>query len=308
MKTLITGAFPLTPEFQAELERRGIAVTLHRDERAAVEDPGQFEAVVCNGLFLHNPIGNFTALRLVQLTSAGFDRMPMDEAKSRGIQVFNARGVYGVPMAEFALWGILELYKQGRFFLENQKAHRWEKHRRLLELAGKQVCVVGTGEVGSQIAQRLKAFGCRITGVNRTVKAQVNFDDLLPLTALADAAAEADILVLAIALTEETKALVSAAIPAAMKPGSLLVNVARGALVEENVLIAALKNKLAGAVLDVTGTEPLPPGSPLWDMENVILTPHNSFVGEGNRARLEQAVLDNLVKCVWRETPCCKKN
>ncbi len=292
MKLLITGAFALTPEFRQKLEAAGLEVTFHKDERQAVECPEQYEAVVCNGLFLYNPIEAFTALKIVQLTSAGFDRMPMDYANAQGIRVYNAAGVYSVPMAEFALWGILELYKQGRFFAENQKARRWEKHRGLLELAGKRVCILGTGDVGTEIAKRLRAFGCHVTGINRTVRQKEHFDCVLPLSELARTLAESDIAVLSIALTEQTAAQTRSAVPAAMKHGSILVNVARGALVDTEALTAALQTKLLGAVLDVFETEPLPTDSPLWSQENLILTPHNSFVGEGNRERLEA--------CVWR--------
>ncbi len=305
MKLLITGAFALTAPFRQKLEAAGLEVTFHPQERQRVACPEQYEAVVCNGLFLYQPIEEFTALRIVQLTSAGLDRMPMDYAREHGIAVYNARGVYSVPMAEFALWGILTLYKQGRFFLENQQARRWEKHRGLLELRGKQVCVVGTGDVGTEIAKRLQAFGCHVTGVNRTARENAAFDSLLPLSGLLEAVKASDIVVLSIALTEETKAQTRRAIPTAMKPGSILVNLARGALVDPAALTAALETKLLGAVLDVFEQEPLPQTSPLWSLENVLITPHNSFVGEANQKRLEAVLYQNLTK---EEGLCCKKN
>ena len=99
-------------------------------------------------LFLSHPIEKFTNLRYIQLTSAGFDRVPMEYVKVHNIEIRNARGVYSIPMAEFALCGVLQLYKQSRFFMENQKARTWEKHRRLLELSGKTVCIIGCGSVG----------------------------------------------------------------------------------------------------------------------------------------------------------------
>ena len=170
MNVLVTGAFQLNSEELAELEAAGHKVFVHTDERAPVEQPERYEAVVCNGLFLHNPIEKFTNLHLIQLTSAGLDRVPLDDIRARGIELHNAAGVYSVPMAEFAMGGILQLYKQSRFFAENQAKHRWEKHRGLLELSGKRVCILGCGDVGCELAKRLRAFGCRITGVNRTVR------------------------------------------------------------------------------------------------------------------------------------------
>ena len=293
MNVLVTGAFQLNSGEREQLEAAGHKVFVHGDERAPVDSPERYEAVVCNGLFLYNSIERFTSLRLIQLTSAGLDRVPLDDIWARGIALHNAAGVYSVPMAEFAVCGILQLYKQSRFFAANQAQHKWEKHRGLLELSGKRVCILGCGDVGREIAKRLKAFGCHITGVNRTVRELPDFDELLPLDKLADAAAACDILVCCIALTPETRGIVSEEIFGRLHDGAIFVNVARGALADEAALTKWLQNG-GCAVLDVFAEEPLPESSPLWDMENVLLTPHNSFVGEGNRARLWETIKENL--------------
>lgn len=293
MNVLVTGAFQLNSEELAALEAAGHRVFVHPDERTPVEQPERYEAVVCNGLFLYNPIERFTNLRLIQLTSAGLDRVPLDYIRNHGIELHNAAGVYSVPMAEFAVCGILQLYKQSRFFAVNQAQHKWEKHRGLLELSDKRVCILGCGDVGREIAKRLKAFACRITGVNRTVRALPDFDEVLPLDKLPDAAAVCDILICCIALTPETRGIVSEEIFGRLHDGAIFVNVARGALADETALTVWLQNG-GRAVLDVFEEEPLPESSPLWDMENVVLTPHNSFVGEGNRARLWETIKENL--------------
>lgn len=293
MNVLVTGAFQLNSEELAALKAAGHQVCVHPDERAPVEHPERYEAVVCNGLFLHNPIENFTGLRLIQLTSAGLDRVPLDYIRAHGIELHNAAGVYSVPMAEFAVCGILQLYKQSRFFAENQTRHKWEKHRDLPELSGKRVCILGCGDVGREIAKRLRAFGCRITGVNRTVRVLPDFERVLPLEKLADAASTCDILVCCIALTPETRSIVSEEIFGRLHDGAIFVNVARGALEDEAALTKWLQSG-GRAVLDVFEEEPLPESSPLWDMENVILTPHNSFVGDGNRERLWVKIKENL--------------
>lgn len=293
MNVLVTGAFQLNSEELAALKAAGHQVCVHPDERAPVEHPERYEAVVCNGLFLHNPIENFTGLRLIQLTSAGLDRVPLDYIRAHGIELHNAAGVYSVPMAEFAVCGILQLYKQSRFFTENQTRHKWEKHRGLPELSGKRVCTLGCGDVGREIAKRLRAFGCRITGVNRTVRVLPDFERVLPLEKLADAASVCDILICCMALTAETSGIVSKEIFDCLPSGAIFVNVARGALVDEAALTKWLQSG-GHAVLDVFEEEPLPESSPLWDMENVILTPHNSFVGDGNRVRLWEHIIVNL--------------
>ena len=294
MNVLVTGAFQLNSEELAALEAAGHKVFLHPDERTPVEQPERYEAVVCNGLFLYNPIGSFTNLRLIQLTSAGLDRVPLDYVRAHGIELHNAAGVYSVPMAEFAIGGILQLYKQSRFFAANQAQHKWEKHRGLLELSGKRVCILGCGDVGREIAKRLKAFGCRITGVNRTVRVLPDFDEVLPLDKLAETAASCDILVCCIALTPETRSIVSEEIFGRLHDGVIFVNVARGALADEATLTKWLQSG-GRAVLDVFEEEPLPESSPLWNMENAIVTPHNCFASDGNRARLWAVISTRLI-------------
>lgn len=293
MNILVTGAFQINEREIAELESVGHSVTLHADERAMVEHPERYEAVICNGLFLYNSIERFTALRLIQLTSAGLDRVPTDYIASHNIKLYNAAGVYSIPMAEFAVCGILQLYKESRFFAQNQAERKWEKHRGIAELFGKRVCILGCGDVGRETAKRLKAFGCHITGVNRTARSMDCFDNVLPLEKLDDAASMCDIMICCIALTAKTRGIVGKDIFDSLPPHAIFVNLARGALVDEAAMTAWLQ-KGGHAVLDVFEEEPLPASSPLWSMENVLLTPHNSFVGEGNRARLWERVREKL--------------
>ncbi len=295
MNLLITGAWQGAKDHLDTLRAMGHEIVfLQQESEPLPVDPAWVEGVICNGLFLHHPISAFSRLRYIQLTSAGFDRVPMEEVKTRGIAIYNARGVYSVPMAEHAVWGVLSLYHQAAFFFENQSDARWIKHRGVKELAGKTVCILGNGSVGTACAERFRAFSCRVLGVNRTVRENAAFDAVLPMTALDDALAQADIVVLTLPLTDATRGLMNAGRLGQIKPGAVLVNIARGAIVEEAALIGALQNRLGGAVLDVFETEPLAPESPLWTMENVIVTPHNSFVSDGNAARLNALILGNL--------------
>lgn len=295
MNLLVTGAWSGAKENMEQLTQLGHSVVfLHqeKDELPCAYD--WVEGVICNGLFLSHPIEKFGNLRYIQLTSAGFDRVPMDYVKAHGIEIRNARGVYSIPMAEFAVSGVLQLYKQSRFFTENQKQHRWEKHRGLLELNGKTVCIVGCGSVGTECAKRFKAFGCDVTGVDLFLREDENYRIMLPLELLNPVLEKSDVVVLTLPLTDETRHLMNADRFAKMKQGSVLVNIARGAVVDTEALLDALNDKLSGAVLDVFEEEPLSEDSPLWDMENVILTPHNSFVGDGNGERIDRLILENL--------------
>lgn len=295
MNLLVTGAWNCSQEQLDRLRSLGHRVEFQKMESdPLVCDYDAVEGVVCNGLFLSHPIEKFTNLRYIQLTSAGFDRVPMDYVAAHHIEIHNARGVYSIPMAEFAVSGVLQLYKQSKYFYVNQKAHRWEKHRGLLELSGKTVCIVGCGSVGTECAKRFAAFGCRVLGIDLAPYENPVYASMQGLDSLDDALGISDILVLTLPLTEATRNLMDENRLASMKAGGVLVNMARGGVVDSGALEKALGNHLSGAVLDVFEQEPLPETSLLWDMENVILTPHNSFVGDGNRERLSKIIQENI--------------
>lgn len=295
MKLLVTGAWNCTQEQLNTLSQLGHEVIFLQNEKDVLPCAYEgIEGVICNGLFLYHAIEKFTSLRYIQLTSAGFDRVPMDYVQAHGIKIHNARGVYSVPMAEFAISGVLQLYKQSHFFYENQKKRVWEKHRGLLELCGKTVCVVGCGSVGTECAKRFQAFGCKVLGVDLYPREDNAYKKIYSLSSLDDALLQSDVVVLTLPLTEETRGMMNVARFNAMKMGSVLVNIARGAVVEENALCQALEEKLLGAVLDVFEMEPLAEDNVLWQKENVMITPHNSFVGDRNLERLYQVILGNL--------------
>lgn len=295
MNLLVTGAFNCSNEQIQQIENLGHNVVFMQQEKD--ELPVEYEWVeglICNGLFLHHPIEKFTSLKFIQLTSAGFDRVPMDYVKEKGIKIFNARGVYSIPMAEFALSGVLYLYKNLSFFTDNQKENKWQKSRTIKELFRKTVLIVGAGNVGQECAKRFSVMGCNVYGVDLFPVKTEFFYDVFHISKLEEQLETADIVILTLPLTTETKHLFNANSFSKMKNGAVLVNIARGAVVDTNDLIAALNNHIGGAVLDVFEDEPLSETSLLWNMENVLITPHNSFVGEGNSVRLFDVTMNNL--------------
>ena len=295
MKLLVTGAWKCIDEQLNDLAKLGHSIIFMQNESDKLPcDYEEVEGAICNGLFLHHNIEKFSNLKYIQLTSVGFDRVPMDYVKTEGITINNARGVYSVPMAEFAISGVLQLYKQSRFFYENQKKSIWEKHRGVLELYDKSVCIVGCGNVGTECAKRFNAFGCKGFGVDLFTREDSEYQKIYPISDIDNCLSKADVVVLNLPLTEETRHMMNELRFAKMKDGSVLVNIARGAVVDENALLKALDDKLLGAVLDVFEQEPLEENNPLWDKENVIITPHNSFVGDGNAKRLEKVIFANL--------------
>lgn len=294
MNLLITGAWGAAKKYIPELEDMGNCVVFLQQEKDALPcDYDWVEGVICNGLFLSHPIEKFSNLSYIQLTSAGFDRIPIEYVKQKGIVIYNAKGVYSVPMAEHALAGVLALYRRLPALLENQKNREWIKERDCLELSKKMVVIVGCGSVGDECAKRFRAFGCHVVGVNRTVRPNANYHDIMGFNQLDEVLPKADIVVLAIPLTAQTQHLMNGTRLKQMKPTSVLVNISRGGVVDT----AALENvmpQLGGAVLDVFEQEPLDRQSPLWELENVIVTPHNSFVGDGNQERLAHVILKNV--------------
>lgn len=294
MRILLTGACNFTKEQVREIEGLGFEIDFLKNEKDEL-DFSVYDGVICNGLFLYHSIENFINLKFVQLTSAGYDRVPMDYIKEHGITIYNARGVYSIPMAEYALAGVLNLYKQTRFFRENQKRKRWKKHRGLFELSGRNVCIVGCGSVGSECAKRFKAFGCTVTGVDIINDDRTYFDKIYGLPDIATALGIADVVVITLPLTEHTHHLFNGSMFDYIKKDAVFVNISRGAVVDTSALIEALKcERLSGAVLDVFENEPLDGSSELWSLENVFISPHNSFVGDGNQNRLFELIKKNL--------------
>lgn len=297
MRTLITGALGATEAELDMLRSSGLEITLFPDERRKVEHPEQYEAVICNGLFLYNNIQEFTSLKYIQLTSAGLDRVPVEYIRSHGIELHNASGVYSIPMAEWTIMRILELYKNADRLYENQVNHRWEKDRTWKELAGKTACIVGYGAYGAETAKRLKAFDVKVLAVNRTAKESQWVDAFFPLEQLECCLGQADIVILAIALTDATRQLMNKARLNSMKPGAILINAARGGLIDEAALLEALKcGRISGAALDVFEMEPINEDNSFWDIPNLFISSHNSFVGEMNHARLIECLTTNLSK------------
>lgn len=295
MRLLITGAWQGAQEHFDEIRAMGHEITFLPQEREALPvEPEWVEGVIGNGFFLHHPIKDYVNLKYIQVLSAGLDRIPLDEVKRRGITLKNARGVYSCPMAEHAVWAVLTLYRQRAYYMENQAGHVWNKLRFIPELAGKTVCILGCGSVGTACAERFGGMGCRVTGVNRTPRENPAFDRIYSFSEMAEALGAADVVVVTLPLNEETRYLMNAERLSQMKDGAILVNIARGPLVDTAALLHALDGRLGGAALDVFETEPLPADSPLWDRTDVLLTPHNSFMGEHNKARLDAVVMGNL--------------
>ncbi len=295
MNLLVTGAMRLSEEQFEYLRSVGHDVAFLQNESDPLPVACDWvEGVICNGLFLHHSIEKFTSLCFIQLTSAGYDRVPVDYIRDHDIELHNARGVYSIPMAEFAVASVLGLYKRLDHFRKCRASRLWEKHRDLMELFGKTVCIVGCGNIGTECAKRFRAFGCNVIGVDIIAGANENFSEILPVTELVRGISDADIVILTLPLTEDTKHIFSKKELDSLKDGCTLVNISRGAIVDTEALTDVLKERDIYAILDVFEEEPLSEESPLWKLENAVITPHNSFVGEGNADRMWNVIKENL--------------
>jgi len=216
------------------------------------------------------------SLELFACSYAGVDHLPLDALEERGVAVTNAAGVHAPNVSEYALGAILTF---ARDFLESRRRQRnrlWRSHQ-AHELAGSTVAVVGMGPIGESIVDRLDAFDVHTVGVRYTPEKGGPTDEVYGYEDLYDAVGDASYVVLACPLTEATRHLVDEEAFVTMPPDSVLVNVARGGVVDTDALVGALRgNSIRGAALDVTDPEPLPEDHELWSFENVLITPHNA--------------------------------
>ncbi|MER5211849.1 D-2-hydroxyacid dehydrogenase [Streptomyces sp. NPDC002838] len=238
------------------------------------------------------------APRWVHAAAAGVDSFLFPAlVDDPGVTLTNSRGVYDRAAAEYVLGLILALAKDFPGTWEHQRRREW-RPRPCDTITERTVLVWGTGPIGRAIAGLLRAIGMRVSGAGRSARTEhPDFGRVHGPATLASALAEADYVVLAAPLTKDTRGMVDASVLAAMKPGARLINVGRGALVDEKALVGHLADgRLAGAALDVFDQEPLPVQSPLWDMPGVIVSPHTAGETTGEREALMEVFLDNLTR------------
>lgn len=237
-------------------------------------------------------------LKWLHAFNVGVDHPIYTELIQRGVRVTTSAGSTAEPIAQTAIMGLLALARGFPRWLVAQRARQWNPERKVLprDLHTQTAVVVGLGKIGAEIARLARALGLKVIGIRRSPRRPSDpVDELHPPAALPGLLARCDWLVIACPLTPATRGLVDAAAIAALPKGARVINVARGEIVNEPAMIEALKSgHLAGAYLDVFATEPLPPDSPLWELPNVLVTPHNSAVAAGNDERVLEIFLDNL--------------
>lgn len=233
-------------------------------------------------------------LRWVQAMGAGVEWVLVPELPA-GVVVTRVPGVFGPWMREYVLGWCLRVTQKMATYRAAQRERRWREEIRPERLGGKTMVVVGLGDIGRAIAAGARALGTRVIGVSRSGRRAREADRVHPLRGLRRALAEGDFVVLVLPLTAETRGRIGADELAAMRPTAWLLNVGRGAVVDETALLTALRQRrIAGAVLDVFAEEPLPADHPLWSLDNVVVTPHIS--GPSTPPEIAPVFNDNLAR------------
>ncbi|QUO48716.1 D-2-hydroxyacid dehydrogenase [Halorubrum ruber] len=247
-----------------------LAATLDEHERYLRE------ATVVAGKYIHaDEVAAAESLRLFACNSAGVDHLPLDALAERGVAVTNASGVHGPNIAEHVLGWVLTFARRLDEGRRRQRRREWRRFQSFTELAGSTVTVVGLGAIGEAVVERFAGFDVETVGVRHTVAKGGPTDEVVGYDDLPDVLPGTDVLVLACPLTETTEGLIGEAELDALPTDAVVVNVARGGVIDTPALVDALRsNTLHGAALDVTDPEPLPSDHDLWGFENVFLTPH----------------------------------
>jgi phosphoglycerate dehydrogenase-like enzyme len=260
------------------------------------------EILVCYNPFASLDILKMNKLKWIQLSSVGIDQIPFEVIRSRGIKITNNKGGYSIPIGEWIVLKILEMLKKSGSSYRNQQLKKWKMDMSLLELYGKVVGFIGTGSIATEAAKRLKPFGVDILGVNTRGTDVEYFNKCFSIEKIDNMLKQCDIVVITIPYTEKTHHMIDENRINAMKDGVFIVNIARGNIIDENALINNIsKGKIRAAALDVFENEPLNQDNPLWEFDNVIITPHNSWVSEEMSERRFKLIYENLRRYITNE-------
>jgi D-2-hydroxyacid dehydrogenase (NADP+) len=276
-----------TSRLAAEFPQVTFACVAALECTQALDRMGEADAIFAYGrAFDADCLARAKKLRWFQCLITGTDHLAPVLAGSRVI-LTNARGIHGPQMAEMAILHMLSLSRQVPQLVRNQAAHVWDRIKpRVLDR--RTIAILGVGAIAEHIAKVCQAFGMTTLGISRTPRQLAGFDAIYPREKLHEAAAQADFLLALVPYTKDNDKIINAAVFDVMKPTAYLINIARGGVVDETALVQALRDrKIAGAGLDVFEEAPLPRSHPLWDLDNVFITP---FIG-GLSDRYEENIM-----------------
>ena len=283
----------------AEVEKLGYEV-IYAPEKTIeyIDDYKDVEVLVCYDPFKTLDIKKMKNLKYIQLSSIGIDQVPDDYDEN--ILFGNNHGGYSVPIGEWTVFKMLEIFKNGRYFHEKQKEKHWKLNSKILEMKDKKVAFVGTGTLAGESAKRLQGFDMDITGFSQSGTQKEFFDQVYTIDKFEELIGTFDVIVLAIPHTAETHHFMNEKYLKLMKDNSVLINISRGKVLDEKALIEN-HEKFLGIALDVFEVEPLEKTNPLWELENVYISPHNSWISEMRNQRRFEMIYENMRRYINSE-------
>lgn len=246
----------------------------------------------------HDVLEKYKNLKWIELITAGYDGIDLAYLKHKGILLTYAKDVFSIQIAEDVFSKILYFNRHLKNHMKNQEKHLWKFQKSDHELYGSTIGIIGTGSIGKHVAERMKAFKTKVIGYKRHLEHIEFFDKIYTTTdGLYELLKESDYIIIAIPLTKETKYLIDAKALSVMKKNALIVNVARGEIIDQIALKKALMNQqIRGAALDVTSPEPLSKDDTLWDLDNCLITPHNASSSPKVDIRIAIEIIDTFKK------------
>ena len=295
MEILVFNPIGHVDSARLRLDFPDLTIREESDLAPAIACAGKAQALIALAHFVEEPlVAAMPDLRWVCSLTSGTDHLVALPSLQKNVRITSGRGIHGPQMAELTFLYMLSLLRQADLIARDQANRVWDRRHQSL-LWSKTIVIAGVGAISEELALRCKAFGMTTIGVSDSRKQAPGFDEIVARNALHDVAARADVLVALVPLNDTTIGMFDASVFAAMKPSALFVNVARGPVVDEAALVAALGDKrIAGAGLDVFATEPLPAASPLWDLPNVMITPRIGGMSDVYDKQIHPLVVHNL--------------
>lgn len=268
----------------------------YNNMKEAKADLNQAEILVSYGEDLTDElVAEAKELKWIMVISAGLDKMPFEALEKQNVLITNARGIHKTPMAEYTISMMLQVSRKASLLLDNQKQHIWDRKVPMTEISGKTLGILGTGAIGCEIARLAKAFNMKTIGFNRSGHPAENCDVIVDEEGISTLYEESDFIVNVLPSTPQTFHFVGKSAFSLMKQNAVFINIGRGKTVDEEELIRSLQaEKIGHAVLDVFEKEPLKEESPLWNMQNVTVTPHLSGISPQYQERAIKIFCDNL--------------
>nr|WP_286673038.1 phosphoglycerate dehydrogenase [Anaeromonas frigoriresistens] len=301
MKALFT--YDYGQEEMKRIEKLGYDIIVKKEKGIEVtKDIKDIDVLVCYNPFETLEINKLDNLKWIQVSSIGIDQVPKETIKEKNIILTNNRGGYSIPMGEWIVLKILEMLKNSKELYENQKNKKWKIDTSILELYNKTVGFVGTGTIAQEAAKRLQGFGVEVLGLNTKGRDVEYFDKCYANEEIETLYKKSDVVIISVPYTKDTHHMIDEEAFNKMKDGVYLVNIARGSIINEKDMIKALKSgQIKKAALDVFEEEPLPKNSELWDLDNVIITSHSSWMSEMRNERRYNTIYKNMKRYINNE-------